>query len=57
MARPRHLYPPAGDQPQAIDELVRASAGQRHQTLLGVTASGKTFTVANAGAVDRPGKA
>ena len=41
-------YPPAGDQPQAIDELVSGlRAGQRHQTLLGVTGSGKTFTVAN----------
>jgi excinuclease ABC subunit B len=41
-------YPPAGDQPQAIDELVAGlRAGQRHQTLLGVTGSGKTFTVAN----------
>lgn len=41
-------YPPAGDQPQAIEELVAGlRAGQRHQTLLGVTGSGKTFTVAN----------
>src|SRR5215510_1315784 len=37
-------YPPAGDQPQAIAEL---EAGQRQQTLLGVTGSGKTFTIAN----------
>jgi excinuclease ABC subunit B len=41
-------YPPAGDQPQAIAELVAGlRAGQRHQTLLGVTGSGKTFTIAN----------
>ena len=41
-------YPPAGDQPQAIAELVAGlRAGQRQQTLLGVTGSGKTFTVAN----------
>src|SRR5262245_65772775 len=41
-------YPPAGDQPQAIAELVAGlKAGQRQQTLLGVTGSGKTFTIAN----------
>ena len=41
-------YPPAGDQPQAIAVLVAGlKAGQRQQTLLGVTGSGKTFTVAN----------
>jgi excinuclease ABC subunit B len=41
-------YPPAGDQPQAIAELVAGlRAGQRQQTLLGVTGSGKTFTIAN----------
>jgi len=39
---------PAGDQPQAIEKLVKGiKAGQRHQTLLGVTGSGKTFTAAN----------
>jgi len=39
---------PAGDQPRAITQLVKGlRAGQRHQTLLGVTGSGKTFTVAN----------
>lgn len=39
---------PAGDQPKAIDELVAGlEAGERHQTLLGVTGSGKTFTMAN----------
>ena len=41
-------YPPAGDQPQAIAELVAGlESGERHQTLLGVTGSGKTFTIAN----------
>jgi len=41
-------YEPQGDQPQAIDELVAGlGAGQRFQTLLGVTGSGKTFTLAN----------
>ena len=41
-------YQPTGDQPQAIDALVRSlQAGNRHQTLLGVTGSGKTFTMAN----------
>jgi len=37
-----------GDQPQAVDALVRGvEAGYRHQTLLGVTGSGKTYTMAN----------
>jgi len=41
-------YIPRGDQPQAIKELVEGvDRGDRHQTLLGVTGSGKTFTVAN----------
>jgi len=41
-------YAPAGDQPQAIEKLTAGIAsGARHQTLLGVTGSGKTFTVAN----------
>ncbi len=41
-------YTPRGDQPQAINELVEGlERGDRHQTLLGVTGSGKTFTVAN----------
>ncbi|MBQ9742738.1 MAG: excinuclease ABC subunit UvrB [Ruminococcus sp.] len=41
-------YQPTGDQPQAIDELVRSiEQGNREQTLLGVTGSGKTFTMAN----------
>lgn len=39
---------PAGDQPQAIEGLVKGiKNGERHQTLLGVTGSGKTFTAAN----------
>ena len=41
-------YRPTGDQPQAIDTLVRSiNAGNKEQTLLGVTGSGKTFTMAN----------
>ena len=41
-------YAPTGDQPQAIEALVRSlQAGHRHQTLLGVTGSGKTFTMAS----------
>jgi len=41
-------YKPCGDQGQAIEALSRSLlAGNRHQTLLGVTGSGKTFTVAN----------
>lgn len=41
-------YQPSGDQPQAIDALVASiNDGRRHQTLLGVTGSGKTFTMAN----------
>jgi len=41
-------YQPAGDQPQAIAKLTEAIlSGVKHQTLLGVTGSGKTFTVAN----------
>ena len=49
-------YQPAGDQPDAIDKLVDGlEAGLAHQTLLGVTGSGKTFTMANVIAkVDRP---
>lgn len=40
-------FRPRGDQAQAIEKLVRSlSAGNRHQTLLGVTGSGKTFTMA-----------
>ena len=41
-------YAPAGDQPQAIEKLTAGIiSGAKHQTLLGVTGSGKTFTVAN----------
>ncbi len=41
-------YPPAGDQPKAIDALVEGiEDGEAFQTLLGVTGSGKTFTMAN----------
>ncbi|MGI5824738.1 MAG: excinuclease ABC subunit UvrB, partial [Bacillota bacterium] len=41
-------YKLTGDQPQAVDTLVRGiSKGEKHQTLLGVTGSGKTFTMAN----------
>ncbi len=49
-------YAPAGDQPRAIAELAAGlSRGDRHQVLLGVTGSGKTFTVANVLAqVQRP---
>jgi len=41
-------YKPAGDQPKAIEELITGlNRGDREQTLLGVTGSGKTFTMAN----------
>ena len=41
-------YQPTGDQPQAIEQLVAGiRAGEKAQTLLGVTGSGKTFTMAN----------
>lgn len=41
-------YPPAGDQPAAIAALIqRLKEGEKHNVLLGVTGSGKTFTVAN----------
>lgn len=41
-------YKPTGDQPQAIDILARGVLdGRKHQTLMGVTGSGKTFTMAN----------
>lgn len=41
-------YQPTGDQPAAIQQLVNGiNAGDKHQTLLGVTGSGKTFTIAN----------
>ena len=49
-------FKPRGDQPEAIRALVDSlSAGNRHQTLLGVTGSGKTFTMANViQQLDRP---
>jgi len=49
-------FQPAGDQPQAIEQLVAGlQAGRREQVLMGVTGSGKTFTMANViQAVDRP---
>src|SRR5690554_4298130 len=49
-------YKPTGDQPRAIEQVVAGlEQGMRHQTLLGVTGSGKTFTMANAIAqVQRP---
>src|SRR3989339_1884109 len=41
-------YKPSGDQPKAINELMEGLArGDKHQVLLGVTGSGKTFTIAN----------
>jgi excinuclease ABC subunit B len=44
----RSDYQPTGDQPEAIEKLVASiGAGNRYQTLLGVTGSGKTFTMAN----------
>ena len=46
--RLNEIYPPAGDQPQAIESLVRGIAdGLAFQTLLGVTGSGKTYTMAH----------
>jgi excinuclease ABC subunit B len=49
-------FKPAGDQPQAIEKLINGvQSGLAHQTLLGVTGSGKTFTMANViQAVQRP---
>src|SRR5678816_466948 len=49
-------FKPCGDQGQAIDKLVAGIvAGRKHQALLGVTGSGKTFTMANVVAqVQRP---
>jgi len=49
-------FQPCGDQPQAIAELIRAfESGARYQTLLGVTGSGKTFTMAHViAALNRP---
>ena len=52
----RSSYQPRGDQPAAIEQLVRGvEAGDKHQVLLGVTGSGKTFTMAKViEAVNRP---
>jgi excinuclease ABC subunit B len=49
-------FQPSGDQPRAIEQLVQGLRdGERHQTLLGITGSGKTFTIANVIAtVNRP---
>ena len=51
MSKDFHLqadYKPAGDQPEAIRDLVAGlEDGLAHLTLLGVTGSGKTFTIAN----------
>ncbi len=48
-------YVPAGDQPKAIEQLVKGiDGGEKHQTLLGVTGSGKTFSIANV--IARTGK-
>ncbi len=41
-------FQPTGDQPQAIEQLVKGvNKGEKHQTLLGATGTGKTFTIAN----------
>ena len=41
-------FEPAGDQPQAIEKLVKEiEEGKKHQVLLGATGTGKTFTIAN----------
>ena len=41
-------YKPSGDQPKAIDELVKGiNDGKKEQVLLGATGTGKTFTIAN----------
>ncbi|MCB1611793.1 MAG: DEAD/DEAH box helicase family protein, partial [Xanthomonadales bacterium] len=49
-------FEPAGDQPQAIARLIDGiRAGEAHQVLLGVTGSGKTYTIANVvQAIQRP---
>jgi len=50
----KSAYQPRGDQPAAIDQLLRGvEAGDKHQVLLGVTGSGKTFTVAKVIAASR----
>src|SRR5579863_4096855 len=53
--RLRSNFEPKGDQPPAIDQLTRAiKRGEKHQVLLGITGSGKTFTIANA--IQRSGR-
>ena len=49
-------WPPSGDQPEAIDSLINSiNSGNKYQTLMGVTGSGKTFTVASViAALNRP---
>lgn len=49
-------YKPKGDQPRAINELITAvKSGSRHQTLLGATGTGKTYTIANViASLERP---
>src|SRR3990167_2311313 len=48
-------FKPAGDQPKAIEALLKGvKSGKKHQTLLGVTGSGKTFTIANV--IEKVGK-
>src|SRR5690242_20967134 len=47
-------FQPTGDQPQAIEKLVEGVRKKKIQTLIGVTGSGKTFTVANV--IQRTGK-
>ena len=49
-------YQPSGDQPQAIEKLLAGlEAGEKEQTLLGVTGSGKTFTMAATGTAAKRG--
>ncbi|MGI0048591.1 MAG: DEAD/DEAH box helicase family protein, partial [Nitrososphaera sp.] len=43
----KDAFPPSGDQPEAIEQLVRGVRKGGRQTLLGVTGSGKTYTIAN----------
>ncbi len=43
----KDAFPPSGDQPEAIEQLIRGVSKVGRQTLLGVTGSGKTFTIAN----------
>jgi excinuclease ABC subunit B len=43
----KDAFPPSGDQPEAIEQLLRGVSKGGRQTLLGVTGSGKTFTIAN----------